>query len=226
MTPAPPTDLDTVVFDVDGTLVDSTYQHALAWSRAFTAVGMRLPVWRLHRHIGVGGDKLVAAVAGDDAEQAHGEQLRSLHGQRFAALRPEVVPLDGAVRLLAAAHERGLRVALATSGDSEETEHYLDLLGCRDLVDGWASSEDVDRSKPDPDVVGAAVRRVGGGRALVVGDSPWDCRAASRLRLPAVGLRCGGYASQELTDAGAIRVYDGPAELAADLAALLGAATA
>lgn len=213
---------DTVVFDVDGTLVDSTYQHALAWYRAFLAVGVRLPLWRLHRHIGVGGDKFVAAVDSAEVEHAHGELLRSRHGVEFAALRAEVLPLAGAAQLLAAVHDRGLRVALATSGEPEETEHYLDLVGIRQVVDGWSSSADVDRSKPDPDVVAAAVERVGGTRGLVVGDSPWDCQAADRLQFPAVGLRCGGFATQELTDAGAARVYDGPGDLLADLSALLG----
>lgn len=211
-----------VLLDVDGTLVDSTYYQAIAWDRAFTSVGVTVPVWQLHRHVGMGGDKLVAAVAGTVVEQQHGDEIRAAHDEAFAELRPAVRPLAGARNLLLAVAARGLKLAVATSGKQDEAQNYLDLLECGEVVDVLVATEDVDRSKPDADVFGVALDRLGTRAGLVIGDSPWDCQAANAAALPAIGMRCGGFAGSELRSAGALAVLDDPESVSANLSAILG----
>jgi HAD superfamily hydrolase (TIGR01509 family) len=195
------------IVDVDGTLVDSAYHHALAWHRAFLRCGVVLPVWRVHRRIGMGGDKLVEALCGKRFEAERGDEVRDAEAELFEPLREEVIPLEGARALLEELRRRGHRVVLASSAKEHELEHYLDLLDARDLADEWTSSADVDATKPDPDLVRTALERVGGGDAVVVGDSTWDCEAAGRAGLPAVGLLTGGFGEAELRGAGASDVF-------------------
>jgi HAD superfamily hydrolase (TIGR01549 family) len=197
-----------VVFDVDGTLMDTNYHHAIAWFRAMRAADVTVPIWRLHRAIGMGGDRLVGYVAGDDVEAEHGDWLRDRWKQEYEQLIDEVVPLKGARDLLAAAKDKGLRVALASSGDPDHVDHYLDQLDARDLADDWTTSEDADSSKPAPDLVTNAVAKVGGDTAVLVGDSVWDCRAAQRAGLPCVAVLTGGFSADELREAGASSVFD------------------
>ncbi len=199
--------LPAAILDVDGTLVDTNYQHALAWYRAFRALGETLPLHAIHRHIGMGGDQLVAALAGDAFEREHGDAVREAEGERYAELIGEVEPLPGARDLLVALHERGQPAVLSSSAKADEVEHYLDLLGARDLVRAWTTSADVEATKPAPDLVAVAVRMAGGGPAVMVGDSTWDCEAARRAGIPAVGLLTGGFSEQELRDAGAAGVH-------------------
>ncbi len=205
---------DTVILDVDGTLADSTYHHALAWARAFARVDLHPPVWRIHRTIGMGGDKLVAEVAGEDVEREHGDTLREAWEEEYDALLPEVGLLPGARDLVLALAERGLTVTLATSGKDRFTEHVLEQL---DLPDGTlaarTSSEEVEESKPAPDVLALALEQSGGRSALVVGDTTYDVAAAARLGAPCVTVRTGGFGDQELLDAGAVAVVDTPADL-------------
>lgn len=198
----------TVVFDVDGTLVDTNYQHALAWFRALRSRDVTVPIWHLHRAIGMGGDRLVAHVAGQQVEDAHGDALRHRWKVEFDELITEVVPFAGARELLVGARDRGYRVALASSGNPDHVDHYLDLLDAREVADSWTTAEDVSDTKPAPDLVQVALRRVGGGRALVVGDSTWDCHAAARAGLPCVAVRTGGFSESELSEAGAVAVLD------------------
>jgi HAD superfamily hydrolase (TIGR01509 family) len=205
------------VFDVDGTLVDSNYQHALAWYRAFRAHGAVLPVWRIHRHIGMGGDRLVAALAGEDYEHAHGDDVRAAWKADFDARIDEVALVPGATELLAEVKDAGLRLVLASSGKPDHVDRYLDQLGARDLVDAWTSSEDVGRTKPAPDLLEVALEQVGGGPAVTFGDSTWDCEAAVRLGVPAVAVRTGGFSVDELREAGASDVFDSLDDLRADL---------
>jgi len=205
--------LDTVVLDVDGTLVDTVYQHTIAWSQAFDAAGIDVPAWRLHRSIGMGGDRLVSAVAGDEVERKHGDRLREEHDERFSAVIDDIRPLPGAGELLDALRERGLKVALASSGKGDQTKRLLALFDGERRADTWTSSDDAESSKPAPDLVQVALDRASGARALMVGDAVWDVRAAHEAGVPAVGLRCGGFGEAELRDAGARHVYDDPRDL-------------
>src|ERR1700754_476943 len=149
-----------VLLDVDGTLVDTNYLHVFAWQRAFRAVGIEVPAWRLHREIGKGGDRLVEGAAGAAAERRSGDHVRGLHDDRFAELIEFARPLPGARELMTALRARGVATVLASSGRASELDCYLNLLDARGLLDGWTSSGDVDASKPAPDLVAAALQRV------------------------------------------------------------------
>ena len=201
------------VFDIDGTLVDSNYQHALAWFRALRGVGVTAPLWRIHRAIGMGGDQLVAAVAGDAVEAEHGDVVRAAWSEEFAPMLDEVCALEGATELLQEVRRRGLRLVLASSSKPEHVDRYLDLLGARDIAEAWTTSQDVERTKPAPDLVAVALERVGGGDAVMVGDSTWDAIAAGKLQIPTVAVRTGGFSVEELRDAGAIMVVDALTDL-------------
>jgi HAD superfamily hydrolase (TIGR01549 family) len=213
----------TVVLDVDGTLLDSNYHHALAWSRAFEQVGITVPVWRIHRAIGMGGDKLVAAVAGDEVEGAHGDDVRDRWKKAYDELIDETRLLPGAKELLATLHERGVSVALASSSIPEHAQHAFDLLDADDLADAATTSEDAEESKPDPELVEEALSQVGEERpaACVVGDSVYDVEAAQRSGLPAYAVLTGGYGRAELEQAGAAGVYVDLADLLEHLDAWL-----
>jgi HAD superfamily hydrolase (TIGR01549 family) len=197
-----------VVLDVDGTLVDTNYHHAIAWFRAFREHGLTVPVWRIHRHIGMGGDQLVAAVAGKRVEDRQGDRIRAAETALYADLIGEVRPFADARRLLELLDARGHRLVLASSAKGDEVDHYLDLLDARALVEAWTTSADVQRTKPDPDLVVTAVDKVGGGTAVMVGDSTFDCEAAARVEVPAVAVLTGGFSEQELRQAGAEWVFE------------------
>jgi phosphoglycolate phosphatase-like HAD superfamily hydrolase len=207
----------TVIFDVDGTLMDTNYQHALAWFRAFRCRDLTVPVWRLHRAIGMGGDRLVAHVAGQAVEDEHGDALREHWQDEYERMIDEVRPLDGAHDLLAAAKAEDMRVALASSGDPAHVRRYLDCLAAADVIDVWTTSADAESSKPAPDLVSVALDRVGGGAAVLVGDSIWDCQAAGRASLPCVAVLTGGFAAAELQEAGAAIVFESLPEVRAAL---------
>jgi len=201
------------LLDLDGTLVDANYHHALAWYRAFRANGIVLPVWRLHRHIGMGGDQFVRAVAGDDVEERLGDELREEHSLQFRSLRDECEPLEGAADLVAALKDRGLVVVLASSSGEDDLEFFLGRLDVRALVDGWTSKDDVERSKPHPDVVHAAMEKAGADDAVMLGDSRWDIESAASAGVPTVAVITGGWSEQELGDHGAVAVYDSLVQL-------------
>jgi HAD superfamily hydrolase (TIGR01509 family) len=200
--------------DIDGTLVDSNYQHALAWFRALGRHGVTCEVRVLHHLIGMGGDQLVTAAAGEEVERLHGDALRAAEAAIFHEVIDEVTALPGARRLLETLAERARAVVLSSSAKPDEAEHYIDLLDARDLVDGWTTSEDVDATKPAPDLIHAGLERAGGGPALMVGDSTWDCRAAARAGVPTVAVLTGGYCREELLEAGAVAVLDTPGDAA------------
>ena len=206
------------ILDVDGTLVDTNYHHALAWYRAFRDRGIVVPLWRLHRHVGMGGDKFIAAVAGDEVEERFGDELRSRWQAFFNELLPEVQPLAGARSLIVDLKEQGRTVVLASSAIQEHLDVFLDKLQARDLVDGWTTKDDVEASKPDPDLVQAALIQAGAEDAVMVGDTPWDCEAAAQANVPTVAVLTGGYSEQELRDAGAVSVFDSIEALRAGLA--------
>jgi phosphoglycolate phosphatase-like HAD superfamily hydrolase len=201
------------VLDVDGTLVDTNYHHAIAWYRAFREHGLTMPVWRIHRHIGMGGDQLVAAVAGRRVEERQGDSIRAAETALYADLIGEVRPFEDARRLMTALRERGHRLVLASSAKRDEVEYYLNLLEARGLADAWTSAADVDATKPEPDLVVTAVAKAGGGDAVLVGDSTFDCEAAGRAGVPAVAILTGGFSAAELRDAGAVEVFESIGEL-------------
>jgi HAD superfamily hydrolase (TIGR01509 family) len=205
----------TAILDIDGTLVDTNYQHALAWFRAFRQHGEPLPVWRIHRHIGMGGDHLVEALCGEEVEEEKGEDIRAAEKALYMALIEEVEPFRGARELIAELKERGHAVVLASSAKPDEVDHYLDLLDARELVDDWTDSGDVDATKPEPDLVRAAIDKAGGGDAVMVGDSTWDCVAAGRAGIETVAVLTGGFSEAELREAGAAVVFESIDELRA-----------
>ena len=198
----------TAILDVDGTLVDTNYQHALAWYRAFHRLGVVLPIWRIHRHIGMGGDQLVKALCGEEVEAEKGDAIRGAEKDIYVDLIEEVEPLHGAGELIRDLKERGHTVLLASSAKPDEVEHYVDLLDARELADGWTTSGDVEATKPEPDLVEMARRKAGGGAAVLVGDSTWDCEAARRAGVETIAVLTGGFSEQELLDAGAVCVYE------------------
>ena len=206
--------IDTVILDVDGTLVDSNYHHTLAWSRAFGRHDLNPPLWRIHRAIGMGGDKLVAEVAGREVETELGDALRDRWTEEFDQLIGEVRPFDGSRHLLETLKERDLRVVCASSGQPQHVEAFLDLFGGRSVADAWTTADDAEESKPAADLLLAALSRVRGSSGVMVGDATWDARAAQAADIPAIGLRTGGFGDAELRDAGALEVLDGPQALA------------
>jgi HAD superfamily hydrolase (TIGR01509 family) len=201
------------ILDIDGTLVDSNYQHALAWYRALREHGHVLPIWRIHRHIGMGGDQLVKALCGEEAEERDGDAIREAEGRHYFAMIDEVEPLEGARELIVDLKESGHRVVLASSAKPEEVDHYLDLLDARDLADDWTSAGDVEQTKPAPDLVQTAIEKIGGGPAVMVGDSTWDCEAARRAGVQTIAVLTGGFSEAELRSAGAIAVFGSIGEL-------------
>lgn len=204
---------DTAIFDVDGTLVDTNYQHALSWYRALRRFDIVRPLWRLHRGIGMGGDHFVTELAGEQAEREHGDELRAAQTEEFDKLIGEIQPFEGAKELLQDVKRRGFRLVLASSGKSKHIEPLLDLIDGKSLADAWTTSEDAENSKPDPDLVNVALGRVDGARGIMVGDSVWDVEAAKRADIPSIAVRTGGFAPEELTGAGAIEVFESLVDL-------------
>jgi HAD superfamily hydrolase (TIGR01509 family) len=207
----------TVVLDIDGTLVDTNYQHAIAWHRALGAHDYVVQLWEIHRHIGMGGDQIVSALAGEEAEREDGDAIRTAEGEAYGELIGEVQAMKGATELLRELREDGAKAILASSAKAEEVEHYLDLLDARDLVEGWTSSADVERTKPHPDLVDAALEKVGcDGPAVMVGDSTWDVKAADAAGIPTLAVLTGGFSEEELREAGAAHVCESIGELRKD----------
>ena len=201
------------ILDIDGTLVDTNYHHALAWFRAFKQHGIVLPIWRIHRHMGMGGDQLIASLCGDDTEREQGDDIRAAEKVLYFELIADVVPLLGSRELIEDLKRRGHAVVLASSAKAEEVDHYLDLLDARELADDWTTSADVESTKPRPDLVNAAMEKAGTDDAVMIGDTTWDVEAAKRAGVPAVTVRTGGFSEAELRDAGAVNVFDSIEEL-------------
>jgi len=209
------------LFDVDGTLIDSAYQHALAWREALEQVQIYLPAWRVHRYIGMSGGMIVHALAreaGRQLSREEQERLPKLHGEAYAKRVGEVKVLPGARELLSALTNAGVRWALATSSEREKAKPAFEMLGLNDDV-VIITRDEVKRAKPDPDLFFAAATKLGAEmlHCIVVGDSVWDLLAARRARAIGVGLLSGGYGEDELIKAGAYRVYKDPADLLAHL---------
>jgi HAD superfamily hydrolase (TIGR01509 family) len=205
----------TAILDIDGTLVDTNYQHAIAWYRAFRQSGIVLPVWRIHRHIGMGGDQVIAALTDEQTDEEKGDDIRAAEKALYMAMIEEVEPFDGAVELIRRLKDAGKTVVMASSAKEDEVAHYLDLLDVRELADDWTTSADVEQTKPNPDLVQAALDKAGAEPedAVMLGDTPWDCEAAARAGVATVALMTGGFAEEELTEAGAVAVFESIPEL-------------
>ena len=203
------TGIDTVVVDLDGTLVDSTYVHVLAWREAFRDVGLDIPSHRIHRLIVMGGDQLVERVAGESVERNVGDEVRRRHQTHLTERAGLVSATDGASELLQLLRDRGVRVVLASSSEKEVTERFLDLVdGAAGMLTASISGDDVSRSKPHPDLIEVALEEVDAGKAVVVGDTVWDVEAASAANVETVAVLTGGaYSEAELREAGAVEVF-------------------
>ena len=212
--------VDTVVLDVDGTLVDSNYHHVRAWADAFISVGRAIPEWRIHRAIGMGGDQLVAEVAGECTERAAGDELRRKHDELIDAALHHVEVLPGADGLIDALKQRGYKVVAASSATEEQTRTALEKLSDFRHLDAWISGATVAATKPATDLMERALEEVDGESAIAVGDSVWDMMSARRLGWFAVALRTGGFPDELLREAGADRVLDDAADLVEHLADL------
>jgi HAD superfamily hydrolase (TIGR01549 family) len=200
--------VEAALLDVDGTLIDSNYQHTLAWFRAFRRHGIVLPVWRIHRAIGMGGDQLVPALVGEKVDEEQGDEIRKTREPLYQELIGEVEPLEGAHDLIVELKDRGLRLVLASSAPEDELDHYLELLDARELADAWTTKDDVESTKPAPDLVRAALDKAGTENALMIGDTRWDIEAAEKAGIATVCLTTGGWSEQELRDAGALAVFE------------------
>jgi len=201
------------LLDVDGTLVDANYQHALCWYRAFREHGVVLPIWRLHRHVGMGGDKFVPAVAGDDVEERLGDAVRDRWEELFDEVIDEVAAFEGAHELMRDLKERGHAVVLASSSIEKHLDQYLDLIDAREVADGWTTKDDVEQTKPEPDLVKAGLEQAGTDDAVMIGDTPWDIEAAKGAGIETICVITGGFSEQELRDAGAVAVFESVEEL-------------
>src|SRR5256714_13867621 len=207
------------ILDIDGTLVDTNYHHAIAWYRAFRQHGIVLPIWKIHRHIGMGGDQLVTALTSSDVDDSIGDEIRSAEKALYMALINEVEAVSEAREFVADLKQRGHTVVLASSAKADEVEHSLDLLDARGLADAWTTSADVESTKPQPDLVRAAIDKAGSESdgAVMVGDTPWDIEAARGADVPCVAVITGGFSRAELEDAGAVAGFESGAELRASL---------
>jgi len=202
------------ILDVDGTLVDTNYQHAIAWYRAFRRHFIKVPIWRIHRHIGMGGDQLVAAVAGDEVEERVGDGIREAESDLYRELIGEVQTMEGSRELIEDLREADNAVVLASSAKEWEVEHYIELLAAAEIVDAWTTSADVESTKPEPDLIKAALDKVDAdGEALLIGDTVWDVEAAKRAGVETLAVLTGGFSEEELRDAGAREVYTSVEEL-------------
>ncbi|MGB2714401.1 MAG: HAD family hydrolase [Vicinamibacterales bacterium] len=218
MTTSDPRQQTAFIFDLDGTLVDSVYQHVLAWREALESEGIELSVWRVHRKIGMSGGlftNMLLRETGADLDTERIERLQRLHAEAYKRYSPQVRPLPGARELLATLSSTGIPWAIATSGRMETAGPIVERLGV-DLARTPVVTRDVVRhAKPEPDLFLAAADRLGVNIeiASVVGDSVWDMLAARRARALGIGLLSGGYGLEELERAGAYRVYEDPADL-------------
>jgi membrane protein len=209
------TQITTLLFDIDGTLVDSNDFHVTAWQEVFREAGHDFTRQIIHDQVGKGGDNLVPTLL-PDLSEAEQEEIAERHGPRYRdQFMDQVRPFPGARDLLTRGKEEGFTVALATSANPEELEYYVDLLDAKELIDLTTSKGDAEATKPAPDIFAAAVDKAGirPQEALVIGDTPYDVLAANRAGVQAIGLLSGGFSEEDLRAAGAIAVYRDAADL-------------
>jgi HAD superfamily hydrolase (TIGR01549 family) len=210
--------LSVVLFDIDGTLVDSNYLHVDAWHAAFDEVGVHVEAAHVHSSIGLDSAKLLDRLLGDRADEL-GERAKELHSRNYAARASRLRRFDGVLELFTELRSRGLRIVLASSAPQDELDVLLKVIDAGSLVEAATSASDVETAKPEPDVIVAALEKAGipADEALMVGDARWDAEAAGRAGVATIGLLSGGRGIGELTDAGAVAVYTDPADLLAHL---------
>jgi HAD superfamily hydrolase (TIGR01509 family) len=208
-----------VLFDVDGTLVDTTYLHTVSWWEALRQHDADVPMAEIHRAIGMGSDKLLDHLLGEDRDRSGDDAMSSAHDILYGAWWERLRPLPGAPDLLRGVAKRGLAVVLASSAKESELERLRRVIDADDVISAATSSSDAEQSKPAPDILQAALDQsdVDPRRAVFVGDSVWDVKAAARLDIPCIGLTCGGSSAAELSEAGAVANYENPAALLAAL---------
>jgi HAD superfamily hydrolase (TIGR01509 family) len=208
----------TILFDVDGTLVDSNDAHARAWVEAFAEAGVTVDPGQVRRAIGMGGEKLIPTVSGIDPESKVGERVSARRKEIFREKwLPQLLAFPDADRLVATLHDRGFRIVAASSAKREELSSLLRVAQAERYFDGTTSSDDAERSKPDPDIIHAALERAKAAPAdaVMIGDTPYDIEAASRAGVAAIAFRCGGWRDADLS--GAVATYDGPWDLLQNL---------
>jgi HAD superfamily hydrolase (TIGR01509 family) len=208
-----------VLFDVDGTLIDSSYIHTVSWWGAFRQQGYDVPMASIHRHVGMGGDRLVDSLLPEGRDRALDPEILASHGALYASHWPSLRALDGAKDLLAQCHAGGLAVALASSARRKDLEVMKSILDAEAFIDAATSANDAKNSKPAPDILVAALEAIDvqAADAIYIGDAVWDMQAAAALEIPAIGVTCGGVSAGELRDAGAVEIYDGPRDLLRNL---------
>jgi HAD superfamily hydrolase (TIGR01509 family) len=211
--------VNAVLFDVDGTLVDTNYLHAVTWWQAFGQAGHVVAMTDIHRAIGMGSDLMLDRLLPDDRDRDADADIRTSHSALYATYWSRLRPLPGAADLLRACRSRGLAVILASSADEAEFQVLRDALDAEDAINAATSSGDVETSKPAPDLVEVALEKAGvpAHEAMFIGDTVWDVQASQKAGVPCIGLLSGGISRDELITAGAVQVYSGPAELLADL---------
>ena len=211
--------LSAVLFDVDGTLVDTNYLHTVTWWEALRQYGHHVPMARIHRSIGMGSDKLIDHLLSDDRDRALDAELRSVRRALYAPYWPRLRAFDGAAELLRECARRGLRVVLASSASEREMRALRNALDADDVVTAATCADDVKASKPAPDIVHSALERaeVTPDAAVFVGDTVWDVQACNKAGLACIAFLTGGIGIEELREAGAAEIYDGPAELVQSL---------
>lgn len=209
--------LRAILFDVDGTLVDTVDLHAAAWKEALARYGKQVSFQKIRSQIGKGGDQLIPVFLTEEEVERWGEELDRFRAELYKEqYLPKARPFPCVRELFQRIQRDGRRIVLATSGKQDEVEHYIRLLGVQGLVDAYTTSDEVERSKPHPDIFAVALRKAGvenPREALVVGDSPYDIEAATRIAVPAIGLLCGGFPEQDLRAAGAVAIYASPCDL-------------
>lgn len=206
-----------VLFDIDGTLIDSNDIHAAAWREAFCHFGVELPFEEVRAQIGKGGDNLIPALLPPDQAERLREEIEAFRTDLFARdYLPRIVPFEGVRPLFERLYGDGIKIVLASSAKGEEVEYHLDLIGCRDLVHATTSQDDVEHSKPCPDIFAAALGKVApltAEQVRVIGDTPYDVEAAVKLGIDAIGVLSGGFPGKDLVAAGAVSLYEDPRDL-------------
>jgi HAD superfamily hydrolase (TIGR01509 family) len=206
-----------LIFDIDGTLLDSVDLHAKAWAEAFAAFGITVSADQVRGQIGKGGDQLMPVFVPKERLEREGENLEKFRSELFTKkYLPEVKPFPGVRALFERLKAEGHVLALASSGKAEEVERYQEIAGIRDLVDVATNSDEAERSKPHPDIFEAALDKLGRpsrGQAIVIGDSPYDAEAAVKAGLPVIGVLCGGFPEAQLSEAGCTAIYRDPQDL-------------
>jgi HAD superfamily hydrolase (TIGR01509 family) len=208
-----------ILFDVDGTLIDSSYIHTISWWGAFRQHGYDIPMASIHHFVGMGGDRLVDNLLPDDRDKSLDPEVMASHAALYASHWPALRRFDGARELLAQCHAAGLAVALASSARNQDLQVMKSILDADAYIDGATSANDAEESKPAPDILVAALEAIGvdAADAVFVGDAVWDMEAAAALGVPAIGVTCGGVSAAELRDAGAVEVFEGPRDLLENL---------